>query len=360
MLKLEVQLALSHFDLHVKEAIPSSGITSLFGPSGSGKSTLLRAIAGFESFTGRVQFTDQIWYDSSNNLAIRPEKRRIGFVRQQPHLIPHLSVLANLRLAKRFSRHTNGSGRKLEEVVSQFDLESLLQTYPDTLSGGETQRVALAQTVINDPQLILLDEPLTGLDSARKAEILPYLKRFSREFKRPMIYVSHEIDEIDLASDYVLCLEEGNVIRSGAVSSMSESIRFHASLGKDEASSLLTATFERFDSQYSLAQLTVGEQSLVVPSTSAFATNQKVPIKIDARDVSIALEPLSSSSIRNTLKGTIIRVDRDESAPSGIVTVDVGEAEIQAHVTRKSMDELALTVGQDAFAVVKGLSISTI
>ncbi len=199
---------LGAFRLDVAFQVPASGVTALVGPSGSGKTTVLRCIAGLTRLRGHMRFRNKAWQDGS--AFVPPHQRAIGYVFQEPSLFEHLSVLGNLRFGYNRSRDRMRIG--FDDVVSLLGLEPLLRRAPDRLSGGERQRVAIARALLSQPELLLMDEPVSSLDTDSKAEILPYLERLHRTLSIPVIYVSHDQAEIALLSDRVIDINAGRIV----------------------------------------------------------------------------------------------------------------------------------------------------
>ncbi|SFC16611.1 ATP-binding cassette domain-containing protein [Pseudoalteromonas denitrificans] len=174
------------------------------GDSGCGKTTLLRIIAGLETNAqGNIKLNNEALQLSDENFIKPAFKRDIGFVFQDTRLFPHLTVLGNLKYALKRATTVKFS---LEKVVEAFSLTPLLQRKPLMLSGGEKHRVAIARAILSSPQLLLMDEPLSGLDSAQKVELLKYLKYIKTQFDLSIIYVSHIEDELKTLSDEIIYL----------------------------------------------------------------------------------------------------------------------------------------------------------
>lgn len=212
---MTIDVALRHrqgdftLDLAFHSAAP---VVALFGPSGSGKSTVLHAIAGLlRPETGRVMVGGRLLTDTAAGLHVPPHRRRIGYVFQEGRLFPHLNVRQNLLYGRRFTPKGERFG-SIDEITALLGLEPLLSRRPTTLSGGEKQRVAIGRAILASPRLLLMDEPLASLDTARKAETLPYIERLRDELGIPIVYVSHSPEEVARLTREVIRLEGGRRI----------------------------------------------------------------------------------------------------------------------------------------------------
>jgi molybdate transport system ATP-binding protein len=192
-------------------------VTALFGPSGAGKTSIVNMIAGLvRPDRGRILCGGRVLFDSGRKVNVPPHRRRIGYVFQDGRLFPHMTVGRNLD----YGRRMYGLERDIaewERIVALLQLKDLLERRPGALSGGERQRVAIGRALMMRPQLLLLDEPLASLDSARKAEILPYLERLREEASVPMVYVSHHAAEVRRIATSVVRIEDGRVAAVGGV-----------------------------------------------------------------------------------------------------------------------------------------------
>ncbi|MCY3820303.1 MAG: molybdenum ABC transporter ATP-binding protein [Gammaproteobacteria bacterium] len=345
-LELDVTAKLGAFDLEAALALPLDGITAVFGPSGGGKTTLLRTIAGFERARGRIALGGERWLDSSRRIHMAPHRRPVGCVFQDARLFGHLDVRGNLLFAARRAR--NG-GATVDDVVAALDLGSLLHRPVADLSGGERQRVALARTLLTDAKLLLLDEPLSALDTERKADILSYLENLSV----PMLYVSHAVDEVALLAERTLVLADGRVRAFGATREILERLDIQSITGRFEAGTLVRARVVEHDPQYHLTTLDVGGQHIVMPMSTRLAAGDFARVRVRARDVALATARPRALSIRNVLSGTLIDLVREEDSPFAEALVEVGDQHLQARITRASADELGLSVGQSVYALVK-------
>jgi molybdate transport system ATP-binding protein len=216
MLAVDVTKQLGSFSLQI--AFQSdSRVTGLFGASGSGKSSLVNLIAGLlKPDRGRITIDGDVLCDTDAGINIPPHKRRIGYVFQDARLFPHLNVAQNLDYGRRMNRLPRDPAH-WQHIVSILDIEPLQMRRPGQLSGGERQRVALGRALLARPRLLLLDEPLGALDHDRKGEILPYLERLRDEENVPMVYVSHDPDEIRRLAGDVVLFKAGRVAGFGGI-----------------------------------------------------------------------------------------------------------------------------------------------
>jgi molybdate transport system ATP-binding protein len=214
VLRLDVAKQLGEFSIEASFA--SEGrVTGLFGSSGAGKTSLINMIAGLMTpDRGSIAIDNEMLDDTAANLHIAAHRRRIGYVFQDARLFPHLDVRQNLdygRRMNRLARDPMGETR----IIDLLDIGKLLDRRPGKLSGGERQRVALGRALLAQPRLLLLDEPLGSLDEERKAEILPYLIRLRDETGVPMVYVSHDPDEMRLLATQIVMLKRGRAVAFG-------------------------------------------------------------------------------------------------------------------------------------------------
>ena len=193
------------FTLDVAASIPLTGITAIVGASGGGKTTLLRTLAGLETGArARTAFRGQDW--DAPGVRVPPEDRRVGFVFQSPSLFPHLNVAQNINYGAR-----RREVKSFDAILDALDLRPLLSRDVEYLSGGEARRVALARALASNPRVLFLDEPLSGLDRARKSELLPYIGRAVAEAQVPALYVTHSMDEVTALADRVLGIANGRL-----------------------------------------------------------------------------------------------------------------------------------------------------
>jgi molybdate transport system ATP-binding protein len=212
---LDFVLRQGAFTLEVEERIDAR-VVALFGPSGSGKTSVLESIAGLRSpDRGVIRIGSRTLYDSTGGVDVPPHERNVGYVPQDLVLFPHMNARRNILYGADPTRHRR-DGAALEQILSLLELHPLLERGVGDLSGGERQRVAIARALASSPTLLLLDEPLTALDRGLRAMVLPYLERIKHELATPMVYVSHDEAEVRAIADWVVELDNGRAIRSGA------------------------------------------------------------------------------------------------------------------------------------------------
>ena len=211
---LDIKKQLDEFNLSIK--FQDSGTIGLLGSSGCGKSMTLKCIAGIvEPDSGIIIIKDKVVFDSARGINLPPQERGIGFVFQNYALFPHMTVEKNLgfSLKKKFSK--NVIEKKVLAMAENMEILELLNRYPNQLSGGQQQRVSLGRALITDPKILLLDEPFSALDSYLKMNLQEWLEIRIKNFHGPVVFVSHNIEEVSRICDNIIVLDKGNVIESG-------------------------------------------------------------------------------------------------------------------------------------------------
>jgi molybdate transport system ATP-binding protein len=335
-------------------------VTALFGRSGSGKTSVLNAIAGLlRPDRGRIAFDGEALYDSGAGRDVPVHRRRIGYVFQEDRLLPHLSVRQNLLYAQRRAHRVAGSpALTFEAIVALLGIGPLIDRSPDALSGGERQRVAVGRALLSQPRVLLMDEPLAGLDQITKDEILPYLESLQRSLSIPVLYVTHDVAEVQRLANHVVLLEAGRVVSCGPLGDALTDPRLPFARGAT-AATVLSACVGSFDAGDALSTLQVDGGALLVPGPVGVPGSLH-RLRIAAGDVSLALDPPSRTTILNVLPARIREIDLLEDGRANVL-LGLGEegdgARLLARITRRSLRVLGLVGGQSVYAQVKAVSI---
>lgn len=358
-LSLDIQLRQGDFQLAC--ALDSKqSVTGLFGPSGAGKSSLLRVIAGLaRPDNGRVEIAGRCVFDSARGIDVPVHRRRIGYVFQNARLFAHLNVRHNLGYGRWFARRRADRVR-FEQVVDMLDIGDLLNRRIGGLSGGEQQRVAIGRALLSDPALLLLDEPLASLDAPRKHEVLPYLERLSAETELPIVFVSHQLDEmLRLANRHIAAIRDGRIVFSGPTAEFLARPTLLGSAGDQDIGSLLVAEVQSHDPEDGLSELACGNQRLFVPELTDRAPGGSVYVHVRARDVILALdEPAVQTSALNHLAGAVVGVHPVDNGQAVDVILDVEGQRLDARITRRSARRLEPRPGQTLHIVIKSLALA--
>jgi molybdate transport system ATP-binding protein len=352
---------LGAFALDVAFTAPMRGITALFGPSGCGKTAVLRCAAGLQRLAGTLRVGGATWQDDAMGAFLKPHRRQVGYVFQEASLFAHLSVRGNLDYgARRSGAPGRAPGLAFGDVVELLGIAALLDRVPATLSGGERQRVAIGRALLSRPRLLLMDEPLASLDRPAKEEILPYLEALHESLSIPMLYVSHDIAELERLADMLVLMDRGRVTAAGSLAELEADPRLPL-LTAPEAAVTLEGEVIAVDEDYALTSLAIAGAVLVVPGRRG-GPGLRRRLRIRASDVSFARARPVETSILNCLAAHIVSVtpqDRDDAQMNVVAALgeDGAGARIVGRVTRKSQESLGLVPGARAFVQVKSVAL---
>jgi molybdate transport system ATP-binding protein len=345
------------FNLDVRFESPTPGVVALFGPSGCGKTTAVNIVAGLvHPDRGRVVLDDTVLFDSELRIDVPVEKRGIGYVFQDARLFPHLNVGGNLKFAERRAARTGHIG--FDRVIGMLDLQPLMARRVHQLSGGEKQRVAIGRALLSQPRLLLLDEPLASLDRERREEVLPYLETLRDQLALPMVYVSHQFDEVLRLATHIVLMQSGAVAAQGGIGAMSLDPRLRAMIGPDAVGAIVDGTV--IGREGGLLRVRVGEGELRVNAASP-APGGTLRVQLLARDIIVSTQMPQFLSVRNNLRGVVSAVEEDGA--SDLILIDVGAAAgtdgptILARVTKAATRELGLVPGKPVWALVKSVAL---
>jgi molybdate transport system ATP-binding protein len=353
----QINLALKRpaFALEVGLTLPAHGITVLFGASGSGKTTLLRCVAGLEpACQGAVQIAGEVWQDDAQNLFLPTWKRPLGYVFQEASLLDHLDVMGNLRYGmqrKGLAQQSQG----LDAAIALLGIQDLLERRAHQLSGGERQRVAIARALALQPRMLLLDEPLASLDHARRQDILPWLERLRDQVHIPMLYVTHDADEVARLADTLVLMEQGRVTAVGPLDQVLLGADAPSVLGEYVGTTLAGVVVQR-DTKWHLVEVSVAGGRFWLRDTG-LALGRTVRLRVLARDVSISTAAPHHTSIQNLLPCVVRSVAPDAEPSQVLVQLVLGSTVLLARITARAAQTLALQPGTAVWAQVKSVAL---
>lgn len=340
------------FTLSIEVEAPPQ-ITILFGPSGSGKTTTIKSIAGIiQPDAGHISIGGHTLFDSELKINQPIRARKVGLVFQNLALFPHMTALGNVEFA------TNGLAKDVRRARALELMERLRITHtaarrPHEISGGEAQRVALARALASQPQLLLLDEPLSAIDETTKQDIIADLKMINRELHLPIIYVTHNRDEAIMLGDYLIAYEKGRITAAGEPSEIFSGPVTASVARLTGVENVFDGNVIRRNSEAGTMAVRIrdesGESELVIPLAKENRSD-RVRVAIRSGDILLATEELRSTSARNILCGEIRTIE----ARSNLVLVRVQSGVTWAvSVTAQAVRELRLAPGQQIWLAIK-------
>ena len=344
------------FSLACALRVDTPRFIGLFGPSGSGKSTLLRLLAGLEQpSSGHILANGETWYRPGQFLP--PHKRRVGYVFQDARLFPHLNVIDNLLFGLR-QRQLPFNHEDWQQILQVLGLRPLLTRFPHQLSGGQQQRVAIGRALMSQPQWLLLDEPLSGLDQASKMEILPYLERIHRLNRTVTLYVSHDWHEMARLADDLIVLSHGHVHHEGPLQDVAQQLALAPdSLPEHAPVNVFDTRTESCDPHRQLLEVSFGQTRLWLPANCKTSRpGETVRVMLSAADIAIARKQPTDSSFLNTLDCVIDAIHPPRHG-NHLVALKRPGLQLLASVSVASVRKLELAVGQPVKALIKGTRV---
>ncbi|HEY6419479.1 MAG TPA: molybdenum ABC transporter ATP-binding protein [Candidatus Binataceae bacterium] len=335
-----------------------SGFTMLVGPSGGGKTTLLNCVAGLvRPDAGRIALGSRVLFDSASNVNLSAAERHLGYLFQNLALFPHLTIEQNVQYGitkvPRDERRT-----RMMALLESFHIADLLARKPNEISGGQRQRAALARSLVTNPSLLLLDEPLVALDMSAKARILDDLRSWNASHGIPILYVTHSPEEAFALGERVVVIESGRIVAQGTPQNVLTKPRHETIAQWVGFENVFDATVRSLsDSQGTmLCQLDGSSVELEVPLVRT-ETGARVRIAIRAGDIMVATERPHGLSARNAFQGKLVSL-RNEGV-TVTLTIESG-ATFEVHVTPSARDELGLVAGRRVWLVIKTYSCNLI
>jgi molybdate transport system ATP-binding protein len=355
MLDVDLQHRLGSFQLKVRFTA-DPGVTALFGRSGAGKSSTVNAIAGLlRPQQGRIVVDGRILFDSDRGIDQPAWRRQVGYVFQDGRLFPHLTVHQNLVYADRMVRRQTAAA-EFGRIVEMLGLGVLLERRPGDLSGGEAQRVAIGRALLRRPKILLMDEPLASLDRARRAEILPYIEQLRDATGLPVVYVSHDLDEVTRLATTMVVLSEGAVAAAGPVADVVGRMALSPLADSFEAGAVINARVVEHDAADDLTRLRCRAGDLYVPRVDA-PVGHELRAHILSRDAILARAQPAGLSALNIFRGVVAGI-RETGTAAAYVQVDCSGEILTAKITRRSVRHMQLAPGREVYVVIKSMALS--
>lgn len=340
----------SSFVLDVSIEVPP-GITILFGASGAGKSTLLDCVAGLaRPDEGRITSGGDVLFDSASQIEIPTPKRRIAYVFQTLALFPHLTAEENVAYGLK-DLPEKEKRERVETILKAFRVEKLRNQKPGEISGGERQRIALARSLVTEPRVLLLDEPLTGLDAELKASIVDDLRAWNAAKGIPILYVTHSREEVDALGERVIALDNGRVASAGPPMEVLNAPRRKKLAQAAGFENLLRATVLDLREADGVMRVRLGDSACEIEVPLGFAAvGSRARVAIRAGDILLATEHPHGLSARNVMEGRILSLE--QRGAMVVARVDCGVTFI-VHITPGAVRTLELSAGRRVWLVLK-------
>jgi molybdate transport system ATP-binding protein len=338
------------FLLDVQLDVPA-GITILFGASGAGKTTLLDCLAGLlEPDGGRITLGGRVLFDKATAVSLPTRKRSLGYVFQDLALFPHLTVEANIRYGL-VKIPAEEQSRRTAAILESLRASHLRARYPGEISGGERQRVALARALVTDPGLLLLDEPLGGLDAPTKSAIVDDLRFWNRVHQIPILYVTHDRGEVFALAERAVVLEDGRLIAQGTPHEVLNAPRQEAVAQLAGFENIFDATVEStHEAQGTMTCRLAGSAMTLEVPLSRVAPGGAVRVAVRAGDILLATSRPQDISARNIIPGVLLLLEQRDFMITA--QVDCG-IRFEVHLTPGACDALQLRAGREVWLVLK-------
>ena len=340
----------SSFVLDVSIEVPP-GITILFGASGAGKSTLLDCVAGLaQPDDGQITSGGDVLFDSAARINIPAPRRRIAYVFQTLALFPHLTANENVAYGLK-DLPEKEKRERVDAILKAFRVEKLSNQKPGEVSGGERQRIALARSLVTEPRVLLLDEPLTGLDAELKAAIVDDLRAWNTAKGIPILYVTHSRDEVDALGERVIALDDGRVVSAGAPMEVLNAPRRKKLAQAAGFENLLKATVLDLREADGVMRARLADSACEIEVPLGYAAaGSRVQVAVRAGDILLATERPHGLSARNVMEGRIVSLE--QRGAMVVARVDCGVTFI-VHITPGAARALELSAERRVWLVLK-------
>lgn len=330
----------------------AAGITALIGPSGAGKTTLARFMCGLDKpIGGHMRFGKKTLFHAQKRVFVPAAARGIGLVAQDAGLFPHLTVEKNIGFAPASTPESCAT------AIETMNCKPLLQRLPQTLSGGERRRVAIARTLAAKPQLIILDEPMTGLDPKARQDILPFIKALNRKDGVPVLFITHQIEDMLAVADHALLMAPGQIVAAGSLEDIVASPDCARLLGLSDAGQLLRGTVANRDD--GMITVDAAGTKICLPDGGE-SIGADLTLRVMASDIAIAKRPVDDISVINQLPALILKIETTEHSATVHLALEPSGAVIKSNVAAPTIERLKLKESDTVWALIKAVSVKDV
>jgi len=352
---IKYETILGDFSSNINFDFSDSNIIAITGLSGSGKSTIAKVICGLiKPKNGYIKINNKILYSSRDKINIPPHQRKIGMVFQESRLFSHMSVQNNLLYGQR--RNTVFDQKKFDKIINILGIKSILNRKIFNLSGGEAQRVSIGRALLSEPKILILDEPLTGLDAQRQNKILKIIKDINKNLNIPILFISHSLEEIIFIAAKIIIIENGKVATQGSIDQIISYQKLSSFNKSNTIYSLIKGVIHSHDKTNSNTIIDVNGIKLITKPISDKINSGQI-IKLFSKDISIATKIPKNISINNILETKITKIKISKKNSIAEIFLALGKQQIVSEITLFSLQKLKLKTNLKVYALIKAISI---
>ncbi len=330
-------------------------VTGVFGPSGAGKTTMFRLLAGLTPpDSGRLTLNGETLYDAEQHVMVKPHRRSMGVMFQEARLFPHWNVEQNLCAVSGRHRAGRPDAVSFADVIECLQLEKLMSASVQSLSGGEQRRVALGRVLLSRPRLLLMDEPLAGLDESLKNQILSYLARINAQFDIPCLYISHDLPEIQYLTDHLVLLDKLHVVGQGTVTELVDQPSSRLCFGVSRFVNTLEGIVQRHDAEngvYEIGRPGRRDAGILYAALGSPPLSTAVKMSVSPAEIALAEKPVEQVSIQNQIPGKLLKIIVSDGA--ALCLVETAWGLLYVEVTRCAEHRMQLKPGRTVVCLVK-------
>ena len=352
---IKYEILLGDFSSNIDISFSESNIIAITGLSGSGKSTIAKVICGLtEPSKGHIKINNKILYCSKDKINTPPHQRKIGMVFQEARLFSHMSVKDNLLYGQK--RNTIFDQKRFDKIIKILGIKSILNRDIFNLSGGEAQRVSIGRALLSEPKILILDEPLTGLDSLRQKKIMKIIKDINKNLNIPILFISHSLEEIIFIAEKIIIIDKGKVAAQGSIDQIISYKKLSYFNSGNTSYSLIKGIIHSHNKSNANTIIDVNGVKLITKPISDKVNSNQI-IKLFSKDISIATKIPKNISINNILETKIEKIKISKKDGIAEIFLVLGKQKIIAEITLYSFEKLKLKINQKVYALIKAISI---